>query len=247
MSARQGVQPQEAARRATPPRERSGRSTAVASNAEARRYVRSSSGQESQLARASYLSLIAPSVECPTRPTRNSISSRHPPLQPQQPFWRPHGPTVGAASLNPRLRSYARIELPAGWAVVERADQMSWRRVSRFTCVRDVHIATTYLTDSQWPSDDLFDRRPPMRGAVMAVAFRMEFPGATLDQYDEVIQKMGLTPGGPTPPGAIFHWVAGTDDGLLVVQLGKTKKSSTSSLQTRSSRSRRKWAWPLLP
>jgi hypothetical protein len=74
-----------------------------------------------------------------------------------------------------------------------------------------------------------------MRGAVMAVAFRMEFPGATLDQYDEVIQKMGLTPGGPTPPGAIFHWVAATDDGLLVVDVWETaeafNKFSTEQIQ----------------
>jgi len=28
---------------------------------------------------------------------------------------------------------------------------------------------------------------------------------ATLDQYDQVIRKMGLTQGGPTPPGAISH------------------------------------------
>lgn len=53
----------------------------------------------------------------------------------------------------------------------------------------------------------------------MAVAYRMEFPGATLDQYDQVIKKMGLTPGGPTPPGAISHWAAATDDGLLVVDV----------------------------
>jgi hypothetical protein len=49
----------------------------------------------------------------------------------------------------------------------------------------------------------------------MAVAVEMNFKGATLDQYDQVIQKMGLTPGGATAPGAISHWVAQTDDGNL--------------------------------
>ena len=58
----------------------------------------------------------------------------------------------------------------------------------------------------------------------MAVAYRMEFPGATLDQYDQVIKKMGLTPGGPTPPGAIFHWAAATDDGVLVVDVWETEE-----------------------
>ena len=33
----------------------------------------------------------------------------------------------------------------------------------------------------------------------MAVAVEMNFKGATLDQYDQVLQKMGLTPGGATP------------------------------------------------
>ena len=36
----------------------------------------------------------------------------------------------------------------------------------------------------------------------MAVAIVSEFEGATLDQYDQVIQKMGLTPGGEGAPHA---------------------------------------------
>jgi hypothetical protein len=59
----------------------------------------------------------------------------------------------------------------------------------------------------------------------MAVAVEMSFKGATLDQYDQVIQKMGLTPGGATPPGAISHWVAKTDDGLRVVDVWETKEA----------------------
>jgi len=34
----------------------------------------------------------------------------------------------------------------------------------------------------------------------MAVAIEMNFKGATLDQYDKVIELMGLTPGNPPPP-----------------------------------------------
>jgi hypothetical protein len=41
----------------------------------------------------------------------------------------------------------------------------------------------------------------------MAVAIMMDFPGGTLEQYDQVIEKMGLEPGGDTPDGAFFHWV----------------------------------------
>jgi hypothetical protein len=54
----------------------------------------------------------------------------------------------------------------------------------------------------------------------MAVAIEMRFTGATLDQYDEVMRLMDL---GDTPPdGALFHWVAPTDDGILIVDVWET-------------------------
>src|SRR5205085_5577620 len=59
---------------------------------------------------------------------------------------------------------------------------------------------------------------------LMAVAVEMNFRGATLDQYDQVIEKMGLTPGGSVPPGAISHWVAKTDDGIRVVDVWETRE-----------------------
>lgn len=59
----------------------------------------------------------------------------------------------------------------------------------------------------------------------MAVAVVMEFEGATLDQYDQVLEKMGLTSGGPTPPGALFHWVAQTDDGIIVTDVWETREA----------------------
>jgi hypothetical protein len=59
----------------------------------------------------------------------------------------------------------------------------------------------------------------------MAVAVEMTFKGATLDQYDQVIEKMGLTPEGATPPGAISHWVAQTDEGLRVVDVWETQQA----------------------
>ena len=52
----------------------------------------------------------------------------------------------------------------------------------------------------------------------MAVAVVMEFEG-TLDQYDQVVQSMGLEPGGATPPGALFHWVMKTDNGFRVTDV----------------------------
>jgi hypothetical protein len=58
----------------------------------------------------------------------------------------------------------------------------------------------------------------------MPVAVEQNFRGATIDQYDRILEKMGLTPGGSTPPGAISHWVAKTDDGMRVVDVWETKE-----------------------
>ena len=56
----------------------------------------------------------------------------------------------------------------------------------------------------------------------MAVAVEMTFVGATLEMYDEVVRKMGFTPHGSGPPGALFHWVAKTDDGIRVTDVWQT-------------------------
>jgi hypothetical protein len=51
----------------------------------------------------------------------------------------------------------------------------------------------------------------------MAVAMILDFKGGTLDQYDQVVEKMEL--GGKPPPGGLFHWCAKTDDGFRVVDV----------------------------
>jgi hypothetical protein len=51
----------------------------------------------------------------------------------------------------------------------------------------------------------------------MPVAVILDFPGGTLEQYDQVLEKMGFTPGGPGAPGGLTHWVAATDTGIRVV------------------------------
>ncbi|MFD0361399.1 hypothetical protein ACFQZZ_08060 [Nocardia sp. GCM10030253] len=56
----------------------------------------------------------------------------------------------------------------------------------------------------------------------MAVAIELTFTGATLAQYDQVVAKMGLQPGGPGPSGALFHWVTKTDNGFRVTDVWKT-------------------------
>lgn len=58
----------------------------------------------------------------------------------------------------------------------------------------------------------------------MPVGVVMDFEGATLDQYDQVIELMDLTPNGPAPPGALFHWVTETDDGIRVTDVWETRE-----------------------
>jgi hypothetical protein len=53
----------------------------------------------------------------------------------------------------------------------------------------------------------------------MAIGIQQDFSGATLAQYDQVVQKMGFRPGGPGAPGALFHWVTKTDSGIRVVDV----------------------------
>ena len=58
----------------------------------------------------------------------------------------------------------------------------------------------------------------------MAVAIQMDFKGATLEQYDQVIEKMGFRPAGAGAPGGLFHWVAKTDDGIRVTDVWDTRE-----------------------
>jgi len=58
----------------------------------------------------------------------------------------------------------------------------------------------------------------------MTVAIVMDFKGATLDQYDQVIEKMGFTPGGKGAPRSYGHWVTKTADGIRVTDVWATKE-----------------------
>lgn len=58
----------------------------------------------------------------------------------------------------------------------------------------------------------------------MAVAIVMDFKGATLDQYDKVVQLMHLPPEGEGAVGSLFHWVAATPDGIVVTDVWKTRE-----------------------
>jgi hypothetical protein len=57
----------------------------------------------------------------------------------------------------------------------------------------------------------------------MAVAVTVEFEGS-LDQYDQVVEKMGFSPGGAGAPGGLFHWVTPTDGGFRVTDVWETRE-----------------------
>jgi hypothetical protein len=59
----------------------------------------------------------------------------------------------------------------------------------------------------------------------MPVAVILDIPGATLEQYDQVIEKMGFTKGGPGAPGGLTHWVAATDNGIRVVDTWQSREA----------------------
>jgi hypothetical protein len=62
----------------------------------------------------------------------------------------------------------------------------------------------------------------------MAIAIEMEFAGATLDQYDQVIEKMGFESRGQGAPDALFHWAAETDGGIKVVDVWESREAFDS-------------------
>ena len=58
----------------------------------------------------------------------------------------------------------------------------------------------------------------------MAVAVQMDFEGAGTEQYDQVIGKMGFSPGGPGPAGCLSHFAAKTPTGMHIVDVWESKE-----------------------
>ncbi len=59
----------------------------------------------------------------------------------------------------------------------------------------------------------------------MAVAVQLDFEGATLEQYDQINERIGLLPGGPASAQELFHWVMKTDDGFRVVDVWDSREA----------------------
>ncbi len=60
----------------------------------------------------------------------------------------------------------------------------------------------------------------------MAIGVQLDFKGgATTDQYDQVIQKMGFHKGRKGAPGCIFHWVTKTSEGIRVTDVWEDRET----------------------
>jgi hypothetical protein len=57
----------------------------------------------------------------------------------------------------------------------------------------------------------------------MAIGVQLDYPGVTLEQYDRVLEELGLLPGGPPARSQIFHWVAPTENGIRVVDVWESQ------------------------
>ncbi len=61
-------------------------------------------------------------------------------------------------------------------------------------------------------------------GTQSAVGVQLDYPGMTLEQYDEVVKGLGFEPGGAGGPGALFHWATKTDEGVRVTDVWERKE-----------------------
>jgi hypothetical protein len=59
---------------------------------------------------------------------------------------------------------------------------------------------------------------------MMAIGVVMEFDGATLEQYDKLLEAMGLEREGSAPPGCMFHWVSSSDSGVRVTDVWESRE-----------------------
>ena len=59
----------------------------------------------------------------------------------------------------------------------------------------------------------------------MAVGVQVDYRDVTLEQYDEVVEIMGLLPGGPPPSGVIFHCVTKTDHGIRIIDVWESRQA----------------------
>ena len=62
-------------------------------------------------------------------------------------------------------------------------------------------------------------------GSSMATGVLLDFVGATLEHYDEVVERLGFLPGGPAAPAVPFQPVAASDDGIRVIDVWESREA----------------------
>jgi hypothetical protein len=59
----------------------------------------------------------------------------------------------------------------------------------------------------------------------MAVGVQVDYRDVSLEQYDEVVEIMGLLPGGPPPSGVIFHCVTNIGEGIRIIDVWESREA----------------------
>jgi len=67
----------------------------------------------------------------------------------------------------------------------------------------------------------------------MTIGVQLDFPGATLEQYDQALEWLGLLPGGPAARGQLFHWVTVVDNGIRLTDVWESRQAFDSFLEMR--------------
>ena len=110
-----------------------------------------------------------------------------------------------------------------GAVVFVLADQANTQVITKLI---DVAAAGGATVEYQVLSEDAQDllRVQLKTGGKVAVGVQVDFKGMTLEQYDEVIKRMGFSPRGAGAPGSVFHSVTKTSDGIRVSDVWETQE-----------------------
>jgi hypothetical protein len=80
------------------------------------------------------------------------------------------------------------------------------------------------------PSDCIRDQRPlgpsgsdAADDADAPVAVVLDFPGLTLRHYERLTRRIRRTPGEPSVPGCLYHWVRVRPEGVRVIEVWRSR------------------------